>query len=363
MKKINKKRMKASLKSRIRLFFRKIYYFEYWPYWIFYIPLLFYALYLALRARSLTYFSCANPNLKYSGAFDMSKKDILAITPEKFLPITSFIEKQNLSKENILKIVSDKGIKYPFILKPNIGERGMNVARIMNDQELDVYLKCCNEDTIIQEYLGYETHQIEAGVFITRNPKDNKVVITNFAFRKFQTVTGNGKSKLYELIDHSPRAIYKFEYYKKRLKRFTEVIPENEEVLLDPIGSHNRGNGFIDKDHLITLQLKTVFTEILESLPEFYYGRFDIKAKSLEDIYNGNFRILEINGINAEPISIYDPNCSLIKAYRVVVQHMKLIYIISKYNHKHKNLPYVPFIKFAKDAFKHLENIKQKSEI
>jgi len=44
------------------------------------------------------------------------------------------------------------------------------------------------------------------------------------------------------------------------------------------------------------------------------------------------FKIIEINGVNAEPTHIYDPNHTLAKAYRDIFFHMKIIYQISKQN-------------------------------
>ena len=66
----------------------------------------------------------------------------------------------------------------------------------------------------------------------------------------------------------------------------------------------------------------------------FYYGRIDLKAKSLEDFQNGNFVILEINGANSEATHIYDPNFNLIKAYKEVIKHLNYQHKIATQNHQ-----------------------------
>jgi hypothetical protein len=325
----------------------------------------FYGLSLAIRAKSILYFLHANPKLKYSGAFDMLKEDILKVTPKENLPITDFVPEKKLSKLEILGIAKDAGIEYPFILKPNIGERGKNVAKISNENELDTYLETAEEDLLIQEYAGYETHPIEAGVFVNKDPETNKIKISNLTFRQFPIVIGDGVSTLEQLVEKDPRCVYRYSYYKGKFgDTYNKVIPKGEEFLLEYIGSHNRGTGFKSQDHLIDDQITESFQKVVDHLDNYYYGRFDVKAKSKEDLFAGNFKILEINGINAEPISIYDSGCSFCKAYRVLMKHMKTIYNISVYNKKNNNThPKVGFVQFMKDVIAHQTQVKQTAKI
>ncbi len=58
-----------------------------------------------------------------------------------------------------------------------------------------------------------------------------------------------------------------------------------------------------------------------------------MKYKDWESLLTGkDFTLMEINGVNAEPAHIYDPSFSLLKAYRDIFSHMKIIYEISKQN-------------------------------
>jgi hypothetical protein len=41
---------------------------------------------------------------------------------------------------------------------------------------------------------------------------------------------------------------------------------------------------------------------------------------------------MEINGVNAEPTHIYHPDYGILKAYRDIFSHMKIIYEISEQN-------------------------------
>ena len=59
-------------------------------------------------------------------------------------------------------------------------------------------------------------------------------------------------------------------------------IPINiEKVLLEPIGNHCRGTRFINFNHVINEDLNTAFDKISLPIKGFYYGRFDLKAKTI----------------------------------------------------------------------------------
>ena len=96
---------------KIRLIGIKIANYEYWPYWLFYLPMYFYGLYLALSARSLTYFTAVNPGMNYGGAFDSPKFDTLQKIVPKFVPRGIMIQedqKNDLRTGDLLK----QGLKF-----------------------------------------------------------------------------------------------------------------------------------------------------------------------------------------------------------------------------------------------------------
>ncbi|MDZ7607967.1 MAG: hypothetical protein U5K79_20860 [Cyclobacteriaceae bacterium] len=95
--------MAISLKNRLTFFFTRLARFEFWPYWIFYFPMLFYGLYLALRARSPMYFSAANPGMKYGGVMGESKYKVLTGIPADFLPRSTLIRLPKTSYEILKK--------------------------------------------------------------------------------------------------------------------------------------------------------------------------------------------------------------------------------------------------------------------
>ena len=117
------------------LIFVKFANYEYWPWWLFYLPMAPYWLYLALKTRSLTYFTAVNPGIEAGGFYGESKIDILKNIPAHYLPVTVYVTK-GLGSESLQQLLIDQRLAFPLIAKPNIGERGTDVAKIENEAQL-----------------------------------------------------------------------------------------------------------------------------------------------------------------------------------------------------------------------------------
>ncbi|AFM04977.1 Tubulin-tyrosine ligase family [Bernardetia litoralis DSM 6794] len=327
--------------------------FEYWSFWFFYLPTVPYGLYLALRSGSLAYFTSVNPAVPLSGLQGQPKQDILKLLDEKYLPKSLYF-KHNSDFEFVKFQIEKKQIKFPFIIKPEVGERGKGVEKMDSFKELQDYLneytKENKSDFIIQEFLK---EPIELGVLYYRLPNNLKSkvsgeeekirlkkfrnsAITSIVQKEFLTVIGDGKKTLSELIGDSDRA----RFQKKRLqKEFAQewnvTIPINKKIILEHIGNHCRGTKFVDANYLVTEKNIAAFDEIMKSLENYYYGRFDIKVSSMEDFKEGKgIKIMEVNGVASEPAHIYDPKTPILKAYRDILWHMKIIQVISFQNKK-----------------------------
>lgn len=339
--------MKINLPFNIKKWF----YFEFWPFWIFYFPMYGYGLYLAIKARSFSYFTAANPGMKFGGAFGMDKMEILNSLDKEYIP-KGFLVCQGAVSQYIIKQMHTLEISFPIICKPNVGERGIGVEKIDSKENLVSFLKVYKQDIIVQEYIDFP---IELGIFYHQYPLSLKDGITSVVIKEFLSITGDGKSKFGDLVKDNNRAKSRISYLEKKYKSIWEqVIPDGSRYKLEPIGNHNRGTKFINGNHLINDQLISVFRKISKPLRGYYYGRFDLKAKSLVDLQMGkNIKIIELNGVNSEPAHIYDPNYSLLKAYIEIINHMKLIYEISKETRKQGSKP-DPFNEVLKGLFQHL---------
>ncbi len=317
---------------RIPLFLFKTFKYEYWPWWIFYLPVLPYWVYLSLKNRSFAYFSVANPGIDLGGFFGESKSEILSLIDKEYLPNSiSVIKKSDflIIKKNIL----ENKIEYPVIAKPDVGERGNNVCKVSNEKELIHYHTKADFNYIIQEFIDYD---LEFGVLYSRLPNSEKGEVSSITLKEFLAVTGDGKSSIVELMKQSTRARFQIDRLKTEMGNAINRIPvNNEKILLEPIGNHCRGTRFINFNHIINDDLNKAFDKMSLPIKGFYYGRFDLKAKTISDFQQGNFiKIMELNGASSEPGHIYDSSFTLFKAYNDLLYHWKRLADISAINMK-----------------------------
>ena len=321
-------------------FFIKLFHWEFWPMHLVYLPVYAYYLFLSMKARSLFFFSAANPGIESGGMFFDSKNDILSKVPENFLPTTILVE-PGTSFSKILAKVKASGLEYPMIAKPDIGERGFMVNKIKSEAELKEYVESIHSKFLIQEFIGYPN---EFSVLYYRFPDEEKGHVSSFTIKEYLGVTGDGESSLEKLILSNPRALLQLGPLEEKYKNQMDlVLKKGEHKELIHIGNHCKGTTFYNGNHLIDEQLTNTFAEICDSLDGIYFGRYDLKCPSLEDLKKGkDIKILEINGAKAEPTHIYQPGYSLMTAYKDLFKHWNTIYQISIRNKKEKGIEFMP---------------------
>lgn len=312
------------MKNTLRRIYIKTFHWEYWPMWLVYFPVSFYFIYLGIKARSFFFFSAANPSIETGGMFFESKWKIFELIPKKYFPATIFIA-TNEKLDIISKQMKDAKISFPAIAKPDRGERGWCVQKLYHLQDLQDYISKFKIPFLIQSYVDYP---IELSVFYYRNPNQEKGTITSVTLKKMLSVIGDGKSTIDQLIRQKDRAFLKYESLQKNTKiNFSTVLQNGEEEILVPYGNHVLGAMFVDYNHIIDDALNNTFDIISKSITGFYFGRFDLRCASIEDLKKGiHFSIVELNGSGAEPSHIYDPNFSYCKAQKVIAQHYKMMY-------------------------------------
>ena len=148
----------------------------------------------------------------------------------------------------------------------------------------------------------------------------------------------------------------------KHADRLKDVLPKGEVFCLSPALNLSRGGKLINLEFEKDERLLRVFDELSHYSKSFYYGRYDIKCMSIEELKEGkNFSILEYNGSGAEPHHVYGNGNSLFKAYQILLHHWKVLYQISALNHK-KGIAYWGFIrgiKYSRIAKKHFKMLSQ----
>lgn len=312
-------------------FMIKFRHWEYWPFGILQFPVLFYYLWLSLRARSFFFFTASNPGIEMGGMLGESKIKILDKIPDALKAKSIFIQ-SNAKEEVLLNKITEAGLSFPLIFKPDLGERGYCVKKINSAKEACDYLKSFSHNFIIQELVDLP---FEFGVFYKRLPSENKGTVFSIVGKEMLTVTGDGKRTLQELILAKDRA--KLQWNKLRIQHqdlLNEVIPIGQPILLNAIGNHCLGTTFLNNNNLITEHLCNSFDNMAQQIKGFYYGRFDLRCESLEALQEGRVKILELNGCGAEPAHIYHPGYSFWKAVIDMIRHWKSIFTIAEENKK-----------------------------
>jgi hypothetical protein len=312
---------------------------EYWPFGIIQFPVMIYFLWLALRARSFLFFSASNPGIVMGGMFGESKYEVLKKIPVQYIPVTILVD-ATAGKNEILCLMKETGLRFPVIFKPDLGERGFMVQRINDEVGVENYLMKMKYPFIIQELVGLP---LELGVFYLRFPQWSNGKVTSIVMKEMLSVCGDGVSTLGELIFKKERAKLRWQVLKETYSaQLGDVLKAGEIKELVSIGNHCLGTKFLDGSHLINDHLSATFDQIGKQIEGFYFGRFDLRCASIEDLYAGKIKVLELNGCGAEPAHIYDPGFSLLKAIGVLIEHWRNIFLIARENSK-RGTSYINF--------------------
>ncbi len=316
----------------LKLFFHKLFHWEYWPFQIVYIPIYFLWAFYALKARTIFFFNTVNPTMKNGGFIMDSKKEIYDLIPQQYYPKTELV-KEKSKFEEVEQLQHNAQIKFPLIAKPDIGLRGSAVKKINSLNELHAYHRKATFDYLVQELIPYEQ---EVGIFYVRFPNEKKGRITGIVSKEFLIVEGNGISNLEDLILQNPRYALQYKTLKMEYgNQFKTILPKGEKRNLVPYGNHARGAKFIDSSHLISDKLTNVIDSLCSQINEFYFGRMDVMYCNWDDLESGkNFQIVELNGAASEPTHIYDPKHSIFFAWKLLFQHITYMYKISVTNQK-----------------------------
>lgn len=333
--------------------------FEFWPPWLFYLPIVPRYIYLSLKYRSFVLPFYANPFIEHAGLIGESKWDIYKhLGNNEFHLRTQLIQKSELRQQQILTLVAEKKFNFPFILKPDKGQRGFAVRVIKTPAELGLYLEVADFDLILQEYCNW---QHEAGIFYVREPQNKTGQIFSITDKEFPFVTGNGESRLGQLILNDKRARIMAATYFARFRGEVNRVPvKGEKVYISTCGNHCQGAIFKNGAELNSPELLQTVETLVRQIPEFYFGRLDIRYLNQADLKNGiNFKIVEINGAGSEATHIWDPQTRLIEAYRVLYAQWELLFKIG-YQIKQKHLIQYRFnfLKFLTE----LLNLKQQEK-
>ena len=320
---------RSRLWSRISRLWR----WEFWPSWLFYLPVLPWLLYLSIRYRGFMTWTAANPGMPHGGVVGESKHEILAQLPERWVVPSLFVPPGDMEGRlaEVRTSLAEKAWQFPLILKPDASQRGAGLKLARDLVDVEKYLQNQPAAVILQTY---HPGPHEAGVFYYLFPAESTGHIFSITDKQFPEITGDGSSTLEELIWGHPR-------FRMQAGRFlarheadrNRVLAEGERFRLAIAGNHCQGTMFRDGAHLITPELEHAVDVVARKFNGFFIGRFDVRYANVFEFKAGrDLSIVELNGATSESTNIYDPSWSLFSAYRTLFQQWSLLYRIGYAN-------------------------------
>lgn len=292
---------------------------------IIYLPATLYAILIGIKNRNLFFLSLANPKHALGGFVLDSKYEQQQRIPAPWrLKSLRIKPRAYINHKQIISLFD-----FPVIVKPDIGEGGKGVKQIKQMDSLVAFSRQAKVAFIIQEYTSL-TH--EYSILCYRY--STSIYIRSITERIPLKVTGDGKMTLSDLINKLPYCNNK----RQRIiasadTQLNERLYNNELRIVNGLGNYDFGATYIEHTE-VKSPLKKAITDLFTALQNYDVARIDVKAKNWNELQNGHFKVLEINGLNGEPIHIYDQKYTLFSAQKEILKHWKQIHYISKNNAK-----------------------------
>lgn len=335
----------------------KVWRWEFWPTWVFYLALVPWFLLLAARHRSLTVWTAANPGITPAGGVvSESKSDTLSQLPVERVVPTQLIPpgEPDTRVRQVLAAVAEGGWGFPVILKPDAGGRGAGVRKVRSPADVAGYLSATPGPVVVQPF---HPGPFEAGVFYYRLPGEERGHIFSITDKVFPVLTGDGRSTLEELIWAHPRfRMQAHTFLSRHASDLRRVLTAGERFPLAMAGNHCQGTLFRDGGHLLTPELERAIDETVRRCDGFFVGRLDVRYTSADEFRAGRgFAVVELNGVLSESTNLYDPSWSLVRAYRTLFRQWALLFRIGAANRArgHRPVPVAHLLALVRDDFRH----------
>ncbi|MDH3592223.1 MAG: hypothetical protein OER88_10115, partial [Planctomycetota bacterium] len=324
--------------------------FEFWPPWLFYLPVAPYYAWLSVRYRGWLIPTCANPAIEAGGLIGESKFAILSLVPEEHsdrMATTAFLPAEDAAVDGrtdaARAAMAAAGLDFPIVAKPDLGQRGAGIRPLDDEDELAEYLAAFprDADLILQRRIDPEPSArarpeddypfVEAGVFWWRLPGADRGEVPSLTLKQLPSVVGDGKRTLRELIEADPRASrVKSMYFAKAAAPLDDAVAEGQRVPLVFAGNHCQGAIFRDGRDYLGAPFADRIDALAQSMPGFAFGRFDVRFASFDAFLAGEFKIIEINGVGGEMTHIWDPGAKLGESYLTLFRQWRNAFRIGR---------------------------------
>jgi hypothetical protein len=308
--------------------------FEFLPGWLAYGPVVAQWVALGIWNRDFSLPTAVNPRISTGGLCGERKSEFFNIATgaarAAIAPWTTLTTgADDLARAH--EAMAASGLALPVVVKPDIGCNGTGVRLVRDTAGLAAALAAFPRGValVLQQFCPYPG---EAGIFYIRRPDEPAGRITSLTLKFPPAVTGDGRTSLRGLIAADPRHAQLQSLYLARLAgRLDDVPASGEPVQLVFTGNHCKGSIFANGESEITAALSARIEAIARDIPDFHFGRFDVRYASLAALRRGEgFVIIEVNGAGAEATHIWDPATSLWRIWLDQLEHYAAAWSIAR---------------------------------
>ena len=314
-----------------------------WPAWLFYLPVDCVTSGSPLKHRSPTLPSAANPGILTGGLVGnrSSTPWSICFPPVRSLPRSPGCCRRGMPVHDgsIERIQGRERLTFPFILKPDVGQRGVGVKLIRNAADAEHCLEriaprsWCNATSRVRWRPGCSITAFRTRLGVACLP----------SLKRYSTVTGDGVHTLEELIRQDSRARFMADATSRALCRTArgDLVP-GQSLRLVEAGNHAQGCIFRDGARWWTPELEARIDEISQRIPGFSLAAMMCASSRSRNSGPAGIPDPELNGAAAEATSIYDERCSLRSAYATLFRQWELVFAIGAANRERGTVPTPP---------------------
>lgn len=326
---------------------------EYWPAFVYYIPLAPYMVYLACRHRGATLPTCVNPGIEAGGGMiGESKHAIMKALSATGAPHPALLPTVLIPEhpdpghraDQTARAAAGAGFEsFPVILKPDSGQRGFGVKLVRSREEACAYFHVMTRAAIVQPF---HPGPHECGILWIRCERTLRQraaggpaptrhgFVYSITAKEFPRLIGDGRRTLEELVYGHRRFRRQAETFLARFAAQRSRTPAaGEELPLAISGNHCQGTLFRDGAEMLTPALDQAVDSLAagfrgghDGAGELDFGRFDVRYRTPDDLMAGRFSIIELNGATGESTNIYDPSRSIWWSYKVLLGQWRHLY-------------------------------------
>ncbi|MBK5272116.1 MAG: hypothetical protein JJE22_13995, partial [Bacteroidia bacterium] len=149
---------------------------ELWNFYVLYFPISFAWFWYCLRSWSFWFFSSSNPTITFGGFEGEGKKEMYDQLPPHLVPLTIYVM-HDWPYEEVKVKIDMAGLRFPFIVKPDVGMKGILFRKIENEDQLRKYHEKVPVEYIVQDLVEMP---VEVSVFYYRHPTQQKGTVSGF---------------------------------------------------------------------------------------------------------------------------------------------------------------------------------------